>query len=171
MAIPAEIKNKLPWLLLVIALIVGNELYSRFFVQEEPDEAPLIKPASKRHSQSNASQDAMDLDWFSKRQAIDVPKVIDIFPGKNWNPPPPPPPKIQKVEAEKPVAPNLPFTFVGSLKEEGKATVFLSDGVKVIVARLNEVVLGSYQVMDIQPGQIVFNYLPLNQQQSLSTGK
>ncbi|WP_424194632.1 hypothetical protein ACMYR3_03705 [Ampullimonas aquatilis] len=171
MLVPAEIKNKLPWLFLVIVLIAGNEIYGRFFVQEDQDEALIIKPSMKKNGQSRSIQDVLDLDWLSKRQAIATPKVVNIFPGKNWNPPPPPPPKATKMVAEKPVAPNLPFTFVGSLKEEGKSTVFLSDGMKVIVARQNDVLLSSYQVMDIQSGQIIFNYLPLNQQQSLSTGK
>lgn len=171
MVIPTEIKNKLPWLFLVVVLIAGNEIYSRFFVQEDQDEALIIKPTMKKSSQSHSSQEVLDLDWSSKRQAIDIPKVVNIFPGRNWNPPPPPPPKATKMVAEKPIAPSLPFTFVGSLKEEGKSTVFLSDGMKVIVARQNDVLLSSYQVMDIQSGQIIFNYLPLNQQQSLSTGK
>jgi len=89
---------------------------------------------------------------------------IDPFRSKSWfvAPPPPPPPK--------PVAPPLPFQFLGKVIEDGEIRVFLHHQGKHIVAKLGDVINGIYSVEEIGGGRMTFLYQPLKEKQILSIG-
>lgn len=91
-------------------------------------------------------------------------KVIDPFRNKSWYvaPPPPKPPK--------PTAPPLPFQYLGKLSEEGETRVFLSHQGKHIIAKVGDVINGTYTVEEISGGQMTFVYQPLNEKQVLGIG-
>jgi hypothetical protein len=69
-----------------------------------------------------------------------------------------------------PVAPALPFRFAG-LIEQGvdRPTAFLAKGEALHVVRVGDIVDRTYRIESIAPAQIVLTYLPLQQQQTLST--
>lgn len=77
--------------------------------------------------------------------------------------PPPPPPA--------PVAPSLPYTFLGRMIEDDGTTVFLSKQDRSYSIKLNGVLDRDYRVDKIDNDQVVFTYLPLNIQQTLSFGR
>lgn len=91
-------------------------------------------------------------------------KPIDPFRNKSWYvaPPPPKPPK--------PTAPPLPFKYLGKLNEEGETRVFLNHQGKHIIARVGDVINGTYSVEEISGGQMTFLYQPLNEKQVLGIG-
>lgn len=91
-------------------------------------------------------------------------EAIDPFRTKSWfiAPPPPPPPE--------PMAPPLPFQFIGKLREDGETRVFLGHQGKNLIAKVGDVINGTYSVEEIAGGQITFLYLPLNKRQSLPIG-
>jgi hypothetical protein len=101
--------------------------------------------------------------------------VVDIFKSKSWYvpppppkpvlPPPPPPPPV-------PVAPPVPYVFMGSYKgDDGRLIIFLTKGNRVYSAFLGEVLEGTYRVQEIVSGQLVLIYLPLNTRQTISVGE
>ena len=91
-------------------------------------------------------------------------KFIDPFRTKSWYvaPPPPPPPK--------PSAPPLPFQYLGKLNEDGEIRVFLNHQGRHIIARLGDVINGTYSVDEIAGGQMTLLYLPLKEKQVLGIG-
>lgn len=91
-------------------------------------------------------------------------KLIDPFRNKSWYvaPPPPKPPK--------PTAPPLPFQYLGKLNEEGETRVFLNHQGKHIIAKVGDVINGTYSVEEISGGQMTFLYQPLNEKQVLGIG-
>lgn len=91
-------------------------------------------------------------------------KFIDPFRNKTWYvaPPPPPPPK--------PVAPPLPFQYLGKLNEDGETRVFLSHQGRHIIAKLGDVINGTYSIDEIAGGQMTLLYLPLKEKQVLGIG-
>ena len=98
-----------------------------------------------------------------------------LFAAHSWYVPPPPPPPAPVVSAPvvpaKPVAPPLPFTYMGSYTPNGsQAVFFLTNGEKVYDVHLGETIDNTYTVDAFNNGQLVFTYKPLNQQQQLSTG-
>lgn len=70
-----------------------------------------------------------------------------------------------------PVAPPLPFRFLGRMVDEGKATLFLSMNERNIVVSAGETIDGLYRVDSIENGVAVFTYLPMKQKQTLPIGE
>ncbi|WP_428827822.1 hypothetical protein ACLIKD_07580 [Azonexus sp. IMCC34842] len=91
-------------------------------------------------------------------------EVIDPFRNKSWyvSPPPPPPPK--------PTAPPLPFQYLGKLSEDGETRVFLNHQGKHLIAKVGDVINGTYNVEEIAGGQMTFLYQPLQEKQTLAIG-
>lgn len=91
-------------------------------------------------------------------------EIIDPFRNKSWYvaPPPPPPPK--------PVAPPLPFQYLGKLSEDGQIRVFLNHQGKYLIARTGDVIDGIYRVEEIAGSRMIFLYQPLKEKQVLSIG-
>jgi hypothetical protein len=91
-------------------------------------------------------------------------KVIDPFRNKSWYiaPPPPPPPK--------PTAPPLPFLYLGKINEAGETRVFLNHQGKHIIAKVGDVINGTYSVEEISGGRMTFLYQPMNETQVLAIG-
>ena len=90
--------------------------------------------------------------------------VIDPFRSKTWfiAPPPAPPPK--------PTAPLLPFQYLGKISEDGEIRVFLNHQGKHLIAKVGDVINGTYLVEEIAGGRMNFLYQPLKEKQSLSIG-
>lgn len=91
----------------------------------------------------------------------------DLFAPKSWYVPPPPPPPMPP---PKPVAPPLPFTFIGRMIEEGQTAVFVSIQDRNQVLRAGDVVQGVWRVDSIEPTNMKLTYLPLNENKYLALG-
>jgi len=92
------------------------------------------------------------------------------FGRQDWTPPPPPQPVVQAAPPPPPSAPPLPFTFIGKAVGDGAWEVYLARGERTYVARVNEVIDGTYRVDAIAPPILKLTYLPLNQVQQLNIG-
>ncbi len=93
-----------------------------------------------------------------------------VFMGQNWNPPPPPPPPASNAPPPAPMAPPLPFIYVGKALADGVWEVFLARGDKTYSVRVRGVIDGTYRVDSIAPPLMNLTYLPLNQQQQMNIG-
>lgn len=96
--------------------------------------------------------------------ASDSESATSPFAVKSWlRPPPPPPPP-------KPVAPPLPFQYLGKLSEGEQTRIFLKHDDKHVVASTGDVIMGVYRVDEIGAGRMTFVYQPLNEKQQLAIG-
>jgi hypothetical protein len=75
------------------------------------------------------------------------------------------------VQAAAPVAPPLPYGFIGKKQEAERWEVFLARGEQTFIAREGEVLEGTYRVDRIDPPALTFTYLPLGQVQTLPIGE
>ncbi|MGH8701652.1 MAG: cohesin domain-containing protein [Burkholderiales bacterium] len=69
-----------------------------------------------------------------------------------------------------PQAPPLPFAFLGQLVEEGRVTVFLTNGDRNWVVREGDTIDGAYRVEAIADRTMTLTYLALNTRQELAIG-
>lgn len=125
--------------------------------KDEPAAGPLSfpePPAARIESEEEGE----------KEEEGEVEKIIDPFRNKSWFVAPPPPPP------SKPVAPPLPFKYLGKLIEDGEPRVFLDHQGKYLIARLGDVINGTYSVEEIAGGRMTFLYQPLKEKQTLSIG-
>jgi len=90
----------------------------------------------------------------------------DLFRSKSWYVAPPPPPPAPPPA---PVAPPLPFTFLGkSTQPDGSQTLFISDQSHVFLVHGGETLNKNYHVDGIEGSRLVLTYLPLKQKQYLN---
>lgn len=162
-------------------LILGTLLFATvaaaFFVEDDP-----AAPAERQRPAKNESRprpQAVDVQSprvsLAQAPAIIEPAIdngegeestetVDPFRSKSWYvaPPPPPPPK--------PVAPPLPFQFLGQLIEEDGTRVFVNHQGRHLIIKAGDIIAGSYAVEEIDAGKVVFLYLPLKERQVLAIG-
>ena len=99
--------------------------------------------------------------------AASAPARRDLFSTRNWNPPPPAPAPVAEAA---PVAPALPFAFLGKKLEGGIWEVYLSRGEQTFIVREGQTLEGVYRVDKIAPPSLALTYLPLGQPQTLPIG-
>ena len=93
-----------------------------------------------------------------------------VFQSHSWTPPPPKMAPVAAPPPPAPVAPPLPFVYLGKAAADGAWEVFLSRADKTYLVRANTVIDGAYRVVAIAPPVMTLNYLPLNQVQQLNIG-
>lgn len=95
--------------------------------------------------------------------------AIDVFAPKSWYKPPPPPLQSAAAQPAAPVAPALPFKYVGQLGEvDGKVTIYLAKGEKVYIVRVGEVLDEQYRLDAIHETHLTFTFIPMDKQQALA---
>jgi hypothetical protein len=81
---------------------------------------------------------------------------------------PPPQPEPAAAVIAPPAPPPLPFQFQGLLRQEGKLAVFLVDGSQLLMAREGETLAGQYRVERLTEKEIILQYLPQGERQTLN---
>jgi len=155
----------------VVALVL---LASIVMGREEPSPA-VIEPVAPGAPQGStrsgyaAAPDA-DLDLALLKRAPSKGQVGELFAGRTWAAAPAPPPKpavVALAAPPRPVAPPLPFTFLGRMVEDGKAVVFLGRGKDGLAAKVGDTVAGKYRLESLSDTAVTFVYLPLGTKQTL----
>jgi hypothetical protein len=123
----------------------------------------LPKPAARVQARS-ASVEALDLDKLALRneETAKTDKALDPFAPRSFSTLIP----AQPGKPEKPVAPPLPFRYLGKMLDEGKLSVFLANGDESLSVSAGQRI-GEYRVDKVTESEVVFTYLPLKQKQSL----
>lgn len=136
--------------------------------QSEPGTA-VVAPVHSKTAQKPFARDNAHLALDKLHRADDgkAARIKDVFQAQSWYVPPPAPPSSPPPP---PAPPPLPFTYLGTLLEDGKLTVFLTRQDQNYAVKPGDTVDGMYRVDSVEPQRVVFTYLPLNLQQSLATG-
>jgi len=108
---------------------------------------------------------ANDIDLAKLESRADEGAKTDAFAPRNFSPIVP----AQSQAAAKPVAPPLPFRYIGKMLDEGKLAVFLANGNDSFAATAGERV-GDYRIEKVTETEVVFTYLPLKTKQTLPLG-
>jgi hypothetical protein len=147
----------------------------------EATKSPVAKStASKRVAAPLRVEPALPV--LAKVRATDEsePQGDDIFKSRNWYVAPPPSGHGQAVAIAPaapipeqappaPVPPPLPFTYLGTVQENGRTVFFLAKEQRLYTVRKGEVFDGrQYRLEDAGQGRIEFIYLPLNAKQTLA---
>lgn len=133
----------------------------------QPPEAQVSSPS--RGPRPMATMSRTEAQTLVRRETLvpATPGAVsrDLFQPRSWNPPPPPPPA-----QDKPLAPPLPFAYLGKKHDADGWEVYLAQGDQTVIARGGAVIAGAYRIDRIEPPSLVMTYLPLNQAQSLAIG-
>jgi hypothetical protein len=138
--------------------------------------ARTAHPLRTRAQRRNTSQ---TLSLLAHRVSGDS-SADSLFAAHSWYTPPPPPPApapapaltaAQEAALRAPVAPALPFAFMGSYTPDGSEPVFfLTKGDRVYNVRVGDTLDETYSVDSLSNGQLLLTYKPLQIQQQLTIG-
>lgn len=122
-------------------------------------------PAREARAPVTPGQDEpLVLPAFAQRAALPR-EGADFATPLSFRPPPP------LATAPRPMAPALPFRYVGAIEEDGERIALLMEGNQLRLVRVGDAIDERYRVERIAESAIDFIYLPLNQRQSLNTGR
>lgn len=108
----------------------------------------------------------LDLSRLDRR--ADDGSTNDPFAPKSWYTPPPPPAASASVKPSAPVAPPLPFVYLGRMTDAtGKIVIYLTRAERVFAVTPGETLDEQYRLETVSGSQLGFVYLPLNTRQTL----
>jgi hypothetical protein len=158
---------------LIGAYVIFSPSESGTVGAKDAEHAPAgARARAPQAAASRGAGAAQALALFAHRVA-DATAAGSLFSAHSWYvaPPPPPPVVAAPVEPPKPVAPPLPFQYIGSYQPAGETTVFfLSNGDRVYDVHLGDTLDNTYSVDSFDNGQLTFTYKPLNTKQQLAAG-
>ncbi len=152
-------------LLLTIAAVVSVS-------DQDNSDSPVVQADAREHPRQRDPErlaDAatvMDINLKNLKRPAMPDNVKDMFPAKSWYVPPPPP-KIRPA----PVAPPLPFVYIGKIMEPGKnPTVILESQNRTYLVQENDAVGSNYRIDTIRPPVMTLTYIPLEIKQTMQIG-
>ena len=144
----------------VLALVVS-------FVggRDKSDTHAYAAPAVQRAAAALNAAEALDPEKL-RRQAKNQ-AVGDLFPAPVSAAPGSAQP-VQQEAPTAPVAPPLPFRYLGKAVQDGTVTVFVALGEEHYSARAGDRIGRDYRVDRVTGQAVAFTYLPLRTRQSLA---
>ncbi|HEX5612303.1 MAG TPA: hypothetical protein VFX67_06600 [Burkholderiales bacterium] len=123
-------------------------------------------PAAQRVAPVMQVAEALDPARLRRQAKNDA--VGDLFPAPVVAQPQNDLPPVQSVAAAAPIAPPLPFRYLGKALEGGAVTLFVARGEEHYSARAGDRIGRDYRVERVTDKAAVFTYLPLRARQSLA---
>ena len=156
----------------VLGSLLAATLAATIWVsQQAEEEVVIVNPPLKQTATSKkiaTNKPHVALEKLQRSRVVsDKPTVEDVFQAKSWYVPPPPP---KPVPPPPPAPPPLPFIYMGKLLEDDKLTIFLTKQDRHYAVKAGETLDGAYRVDSVTAQQVIFTYLPLNMQQTLTLG-
>jgi hypothetical protein len=179
---------RLRWTLLLAALAGAGWLAmfgdktppggpTRLATAPTPRKAPPLDDASRPSARSptarasQAAEPVVAIEALIPRPQL-LPRRAQGHSGRTLfaTPPPPPEPKAAAAPPPAPMAPPLPFRFIGKKLEGDVWEVFLARDEASFLARVGTVLDSNYRVEKIEPPSMVLIHLPTQQPQTLMIG-
>jgi hypothetical protein len=133
--------------------------------RESPPQARL-EPAARIDTRIRAASDAdLDLAKLERpaKEALAA-ATADPFSRRSFEPAPA---KAEPSAPAKPTAPELPFTYLGKVIDDGKLEVFLGRGEDSYSVAAGRKIGTDYRVDKVTETSVTFTYLPLKTKQVL----
>lgn len=143
------------------AVVLVGALASVVAGRERPT-LELIQPP--RPAPAAAALEGLDVEKLAARseESSRPEKPVDPFAPRSFSPAA----TAEPGSKAKPVAPPLPFRYLGKMIEDGRLNVFLARGEESLSVSAGTRI-GEYRVDRITEREVVFTYLPLKTKQSL----
>ena len=134
--------------------------------------APLRQPDTAADLQKNLPRAKADSSSaiVPLRARGPRPAVQDAFAVRTWRKPVAVIPQIP-APVPAPVAPALPYTFLGKQYLAGQWEVFLNAQGRTMIVRLGDTLDGAWRVQALQPPTLTLVHLPTSEQKSLPIGE
>lgn len=139
--------------------------------QPAPIAEPRVPPATRdapAQGQGSAAESAVDLDLDKLKRRKKEETIANLFAPRSFAPPPiAASVGASKAEPAPPVAPPLPFRYLGRIIDGGQTAVFVARGDEPYGVEPGQRIDQLYQVDEVTETAVTFIYLPLGTRQSL----
>lgn len=139
--------------------------------RERPDTPELPLESQRISGPAPVAMPDLPLEKLTGRQRAPL-LAPDLFASHSWAPPAPPPPIAAAAPIPQPprapVAPALPFSYLGSMTRGEQVVAYLLRGQQLLLAEVGQEIDGDYHVERISDSSVDFVYLPLGTKQSLN---
>lgn len=151
-------------LLLAIAITVVGEDKSML---AEPSKPPALEDAmTAKPPASEAREKTAVVEMAKLSRVPPAADGLDVFAAKSWARP-----AMARVMVEpppaQPVAPPMPFQFVGRIQGREGQTILLARGAESFSVRAGEEIDSDYRLDSVTNETLTIVYLPLNERQIL----
>lgn len=156
-----------------LALMLTGSLAAAALVSgKDAQTGEVVAPVVGGKVSRREAQPVLPVLQLEKLARADVSEPeLDPFAGKSWYVPPPSPPPQKIQEPSRPIAPPLPFGYMGRMQEEdGHVVIYLVQGNRAYSVSQGDTIDGTYRLESVSPNQLVLTYLPLDIKQTLNTG-
>ena len=135
----------------------------------QPDTARPASPARTRYDEPRINLDKLKArspgELVRDPFAVPAPKPERNTRAKTRAP------STAALPPPQPIAPPLPFTYMGKLRSGADTAVFLNQGDRNLVLREGDIIDSVYRVEHIADSEITLVYLPLSQRQTIPIGE
>ena len=123
--------------------------------------------ASRPDVSSARSEAAVDLQLERLRRREAGQGITNLFESRTWQAPAPQP---KPGPVAPPLAPSLPFIYLGKMVYDGNVTVFVSKQDSNYAVHEGDVIDATYKVDTIKGSLMTLTYLPMNTKQTMHIG-
>lgn len=145
-------------------LLLATLLAGMMIEEEAADEPQPPRPRNERQALPAAAAARAPAAVAALPTKAEAAPLPDPFRTHSWYIAPPPPPAAQ------PVAPPLPFKYMGKVIEDEEIRVFLAHQGRHLIVRQGDKLDRNYVVEAIDGNRMRIRYLPLNEEQVLAIG-
>lgn len=157
--------------------LLGAALLAVYFTPNSDDDIVVPRKASHHTSllaKPTQSTDAVEVLTLRNRDVYANEEIASgLFSIAKWRIATQPSAKISAqmpAQPSVPLAPPMPFRFLGRYADEGKEAIFLQSNERSIVVRVGDTIDEQYKIESLDDGILTLRYLPLNQVQTLDVG-
>lgn len=161
----------------ILGGLLAVTLWLVWFIPETDNDSDVVEVNATRSAKQpknlgeGTSEHEVD-DLFALKQRIPTNgKPIDIFGTHIKQVKKTVQPAIKAMIKVEPVAPRLPFSYIGKLVENDVTKVFLLEGQALHIVSQGDKVGKDYKLKHVDEQQISLLYLPLNTIQNMNIGK
>ncbi|MGH7603990.1 MAG: hypothetical protein ACRENK_08325 [Gemmatimonadaceae bacterium] len=156
-----DIPSRATLVVVVLALVAGVVMGAPWNASQAPPPPPDVGSPST----SEASNAPLNIEGLERRKVVGT--VPDLFKR-----PPPPGPSAATLAAipvtpPAPIAPPLPFKYLGRMSDGTRTVVFLESAQSLFSAGVGDTVASIYRIEAIADASVTFKYMPLGQNQTL----
>lgn len=151
----------------VIALVLFASIVTG---REAPGPPAVVTPADRPIPRSLQTEPAADLDLEKLKRPRKQETIADLFAPPKVAPPLAAAPVVEKAESAPPpapVAPPLPFQYLGRIIDGDKIAVFLTRGDEHYSVETGQRIDNLYRVENVTDTAVILTYLPLGTRQVL----
>ncbi|MGH7485353.1 MAG: hypothetical protein ACRENK_04285 [Gemmatimonadaceae bacterium] len=156
-----DIPPRATLLVVVLALLAGVVMGAPWNGPQAPPPVHDVGPVSA----PDASNAPLNIEGLERRKVVGT--VPDLFKRR-----PPPGPSAATMAAipvtpPAPIAPPLPFKYLGRMSDGTRTVVFLESDQSLFSAGVGDTVASVYRIEAIADASVTFKYMPLGQSQTL----